>query len=284
MIDHVALLSALPRSLEEIEAGSTDLSKDYIRTQVLRNLNTPESAWKTLRPQLKDKADALFDWCLNAGARVVESAGLRELTDALANYEIVVVLAHWKGPSFHSKDLPDTFEGISHVAQTLEVENALPPGTSARAARRVLQKTLNAQVVSWKDRLDLSGLGGEDLVLGDYYGRCLLREKMDETVTVGCNHSVVPGARLELSDGLWTARDIASCFPDRWNGICDFVCCRSLYLSDVVKSKTRAGLIRADARYLHPERVLDIVGRTMQAVADGQSYTKAAYNMEKDVT
>ncbi len=282
-MDHVALLSALPRSLEEIVSGSADPSKDYIRTQVLKNLNTPESAWKTLRPHLKDGADALFGWCLDAGARVVESAGLRELTDALANYEIVVVLAHWKGPRLHPKDLPDSLEGISNVAQTLEVDKAIPPGTSARAARRAVQNALNERVLSWMDWLDLSGLGSDDLVVGDYYGRCLARQSIDAAVTVGSNYSVVPGARLELSDGLWTARDIASCFPDRWNGICDFVCCRSLYLSDVVKSQTRAGLIRADARYLQSERVLDIVGRTMRAVAEGQTYTKAAYNLEKDV-
>jgi len=51
-MDHVALLSALPRTYEEIVAGATDRSKDYIRTQVLRNLNTPESAWETLGPHL----------------------------------------------------------------------------------------------------------------------------------------------------------------------------------------------------------------------------------------
>lgn len=282
-MDNVALLWALPRSLEDILAGSTDRSKDYIRTQVLKNLNTPESAWVTLKPHLKDRADALFNWCRDAGVRVTEKAGLKELRDVLARYENVIVLAHWKGPEVHSKDLPDTVEMITEVGQALGVCETSLVGSSARAARRTVQLALNERIISWADWLDLAQLGDGDVVVGDYYGRCLAREYLDTALVARSSSGLVPGARLELTDGLWSARNVASCFPEGWGGVCDFVCCRSLYLSDIVKEHTRAGLIRADARYLQPELVLDVVRGTLEAVTAGQPYHTAAYIIEENL-
>lgn len=280
-MDHVALLSALPRTYEEIVAGATDRSKDYIRTQVLRNLNTPESAWATLGPLLKDRADTVFAWCHHARVRVEERAGLRELADALARHEIVILLAHWKGPHLHPKDLPETVEEIAKVGQILGLGETILEGATARTAPYAMQAALDDRIASWVEWLDISALGAGDIVVSDYYGRCLAREDMDAAVARSAC-SIVPGARLELCDGLWSARDIASCFPEEWRGVCDFVCCRSLYLSDVVKSHTRAGLVRTDARNLQPERVLDAVSRILQAVAEGKPYHSAAYSMEED--
>jgi len=283
-MDQLALLSALPRSLEDLVAGATDRSKDYVRTQVLKNLNTPESAWARLKPHLKDDADALYDWCRDVGVQVTEKAGLKELGDALASHENVVVLAHWKGPEVHSKDLPDTIEMIAEVGQALGVNETVSAGTSARAARHMVQLALNERIRSWADwPLDLLHLGESDAVVGDYYGRCLAREYIDAALLDRSSCELVPGARLELADGLWSAQSIASCFPKGWTGVCDFVCCRSLYLSDIVKKHTRAGLIRADARYLQPERVLKVVRETLEAVEEGLAYQTAAYTSEENL-
>ncbi len=283
-MDQIALLSALPRSLEELVAGATDRSKDYVRTQVLKNLNTPESAWATLKPHLKDNADALFNWCHDVGVQVTEKAGLKELRDALARHENVVVLAHWKGPEVHSKDLPDTVEMITEVGQALGVYETLSAGTSARAARHTVQLALNERIRSWADwSPELLQLGEGDVVVGDYYGRCLAREYIDAALMDRSSCRLVPGARLELTDGLWSARNVASCFPEGWDGVCDFVCCRSLYLSDIVKERTRGGLIRADARYLQPERVLEVVRGTLESFTAGKPYHTAAYNTEENL-
>lgn len=283
-MNHVALLSALPRSFEDIVVGATDRSKDYVRTQVLKNLNTPESAWVTLKPHLKDNADALFNWCRYAGVRVTERAGLKELRDALARYENVVVLAHWKGPDVHSNDLPDTVEMITEVGQALGVNETSLIATSVRAARNAVKLALNERIRAWADwPPELLPLGEDDVVVGDYYGRCLAREFIDAALVDRSTCELVPGARLELADGLWSAKNIANCFPEGWDGICDFVCCRSLYLSDIVKEHTRAGLIRADARYLQPERVFEVVRGTLESFTAGEPYHTAAYNTEENL-
>jgi len=231
---------------------------------------------------LKDQAGGLFDWCRKAGVRVEERAGLQELADALAHHEIVVLLAHWKGPQVHPKDLPDTVEEIAKVGQILGLGKTILEGATARTAPYAMQAALDDRIASWVEWLDVSGLGAGDIVVSDYYGRCLAREDMDAALARSAC-SIVPGARLELYDGLWSARDIASCFPEGWHGICDFVCCRSLYLSDVVKARTRAGVIRTDARALEPKDVLMIVYCTRRAVAAGRIYQSAAHSCEEEL-
>ena len=276
----VALLSALPRSFEEILSGSSDRSKDYIRTQVLINANTPESAWAILEPYLVGGAKALFDWCRLSDIYVLEKAGLSELEHSLNEYEIVVAIAHWKGPNVNYKNLPDTLENLKELAQVFELEDQIPNEVSPRIAKRALQFALNEKVASWSNWLDVSGLGHGSIVVGDYFGRCLAREWINSEVSERLSLDFVPGARLELSDGLWSAKDVASCFPKDWEGVCDFVCCRSLYLADVVKARTQRGLVRADARELEPKDVFEVVAGTLEAVASGKSYHVAAYEMD----
>lgn len=277
MMNGVAILSALPESLDEIRAGAEDRAKDYIRTQLLVRLHTPESAWDIMNTVLGDMARDSFAWCRAQGATVRQKAGLAELRESLATHELVVVLAHWKGPLVHRMDLPDSIDELKQIQSSLDDVVCAKEGVTASMLRKSLKSSLNKKIESWLNWLNLSSLGRDDVVIGEYYGQCLARERLNARL----GRLIVPGARLELSDGLWSAQEVAACFPFEWDGICDFSCCRSLYLSDIVKAKTRQGLIRADARYLKPKKVFEALNHNLGAVVSGTSYLDAAHAFEK---
>jgi len=113
-------------------------------------------------------------------------------------------------------------------------------------ARAALAKCLTAAVRRWPKWLDLDLQPSQRIVISNFYARSLAREKIDQIF----GNNILPGARIELDDGLWRPIDIARCLPPGWSGICDFACCTSTYLSEVVKSHHATAMFRADSRLL----------------------------------
>ena len=98
---------------------------------------------------------------------------------------------------------------------------------------------------------DLVGEDDQTVMVSNAFGRNYARSVLDDIFS---DNNLIPGARLELADGLWRPADIAECFPEAWDGVCDFFCCTSEYLAEETKYRRPEALFRADSRCLYPTK------------------------------
>lgn len=259
---NVALLSALPHTLDAVELARRDPRRDYVRAVLQGHVRTSDEIWSKLQPVLETQANQLFNTCANNQVFVVCNAGRAELAAASAKCNLVIVLAHWKGPLVASlpsdiQAIPFTFEGPlrrwgeSRQLPILEAEfeqlRILPP----REARHHIASLLNRDILRWVEWLPFDDLchGCDSAIATDSWGSNYARKLVDEHFG---DTMLIPGARLELADGLWRPADLAACFPAGWSGMCDFVCCTSEYLAEETKRMRIGATFRADSHCLEP--------------------------------
>jgi hypothetical protein len=259
---NLTLLSALPHSRLEVESALLDPRKDYVRA-ILRGYATPSDAiWSEMQPILELQANRLFCACQHHDVAVVLSAGRTELAAAARTSDVIIVLAHWKPPEVACRPndvvaSPSNMSGPLRqcVERRILAEEKMAADFEAmheRTARSTLAGWLNDAIDRWKEWLPYDDLVGSDeqtVMVSSAFGRNHARSIIDE---IFGDENLLPGARLELADGLWRPADIAGCFPDGWCGICDFFCCTSEYLAEETKCQHPAAMFRADSRCLLP--------------------------------
>ena len=276
----VSLLTALPHSLAEIEASASDPRSDYVVNQLLR-YHSPRDVWRLVGPHLEKAAEDLFEWCEKNCITVVRKATLERLGTAAATSDILIVLAHWKGALVKWTDIVAPISRLEPCIQLCRSRGILGikaardvVGKSDEEARSKLADCLTVAIRRWHVWLDLGLQPGGRAIVSNFYARSRAREVVDEIF----GSSILPGARLELADGLWRPADIADCLPPGWSGICDFACCTSTYLSEVVKCRHTSATFRADSRILRPEKVMRAVRSILDEVRSGRrDYLTAAY-------
>lgn len=264
----ISLLSALPHSDRDIELSLGDARKDYVRVALRGFGKSAADVWAHAQRSLGRPADELFDYCRRSNVSVTTNAGIADLTSSSRSSDVVIVLAHWKGPllNFLPADiLTPVAELMPCVKQCVQMEilssdvlDSLYDSPSEAGARDELARRLNTSIDSWSDwALSQGGFpgSGSHFAIPDSYGQNLARKLVDEIF--GEEH-LLPGARLELADGLWRPSDLSGCFDDGWQGICDFVCCRSTYLVEELSRQHPGALIRCDSRGLKPRQVIPI--------------------------
>ena len=261
---NLTLLSALPHSQLEVESSLLDPRKDYVRS-ILRGYTTSgDEIWSEIQPVLEIEANRLFRTCHQHDVAVVLRAGRAELAVAARTSDVIVVLAHWKPPEVASRpnDIlasPSNMKGPLRqcVERRILAEDKMPADFEAmheRTARSTLAGLLNDAIDRWKEWLpydDLVGSEMQSVVVSSAFGRNHARSIIDQIFGDG---NLLPGARLELADGLWRPADIAGCFTDGWCGICDFFCCTSEYLAEETKCLHPTATFRADSRCLLPAK------------------------------
>lgn len=259
---NITLLSALPHSRQDVEDARLNPLKDYVRSILLGYRMAGEAIWSQVEPELGSMASQVFEICRENGVTVIPGAGRAELQVAAVRSDLLIVLAHWKGPDVERKPL-DVLVPPSRLRDALRscVERGLlPPGESTeetwagpdRVARDRLAIRLNEAIDRWEEWLPFADLVGPDIeavVLGSAFARNHARSIIDE---IFGPEDLLPGARLELADGLWRPSDVGDCFPEGWCGVCDFFCCTSEYLAEQVKCRHPRAVFRADSRLLEP--------------------------------
>jgi hypothetical protein len=144
-------------------------------------------------------------------------------------------------------------------------------------ARAALATCLTSAVRRWRKWLDLSLQPGQEFWISNFYARSSARERIDEIF----GDNILPGARIELHDGLWRPIDIAECLPRDWSGTCDFACCTSTYLSEVMKCHHTSAMFRADSRLLRPDKLIPAMRCVLEKVCSGtHDYMTAAYEVD----
>lgn len=291
----VALLSALPHTREDLEIARVKPHGDYVRAVLKGHALTGGEIWSMARPVLEAQANRLFLTCVENEVEVVCNAGRAELAAAAANCVVVIVLAHWKGERVET--VPSDVTG-----SPLQFDSALRRWAEARRrsipevrlgrlrdlpprdARDQIAAWLNHDILNWAQWLfDDLGDGFNSAFATDSWGRHYARTLVDEHFG---DAMLLPGARLELADGLWSPADVAACFPQDWSGVCDFVCCTSEYLADETKRRRRNATFRADSYGLKPAEVFaalrDLIPRLRRETQFGGDFVSLYISIAYD--
>jgi hypothetical protein len=280
---NLTLLSALPHSRLEVENALLDPRKDYVRS-ILRGYATPaDEIWLEIQPVLETEAKRLFRTCQHHNVGVVLRAGRTDLAIAARTSDVIVVLAHWKPPEVATRpnDIltsPSNMRGPLRqcVEQRILPEEKMTANLEAmheRTARATMAGWLNDAIDRWKEWLpydDLVGAEMQTMLVSSAFGRNYARSIIDE---IFGDENLLPGARLELADGLWRPDSIAGCFPDGWRGICDFFCCTSEYLAEEAKCLRPIATFRADSRCLLPAKAFAALGEMIPRLRHGTTAT-----------
>lgn len=300
---NITLLSSLPHTQDDVEHARLNPWKDYVRTILGAHKRPSEEVWLDHQHILEGKANQLFCTCEQYDVEVVLNAGKSELADAARTANIVIVLAHWKGSKV-SCNPPDILASHADLnkplrtcveRQILSAEKLERNNLNDMHIRRAREKVacwLNDAIDRWdvwSKWLPFDALAGSDLdgaIISTSYGRNLGRALIDE---IFGENSLLPGARLELADGLWQPADIAECFPDGWYGVCDFICCTSEYLAEETKCLYPEAIFRADSRLLEPADVFnalnDLIPRLKNELKSADdlitTYMKIAYECDR---
>lgn len=281
----ISLLSALPHSLSDVLQAKGNLNKDYINNQLIC-LKPAPSAWADVRCALEHEAGQLFTWAKASGIRVKRRATIDDLSAAAHSSDITIVLAHWKGPEFRRGDIVGALSDMSSALEDCMsqgiLEKAPKPYAShvdERDGKDHLVRDLNKAITTWQAWLKFELRKGESAVVSTLYMQNKAREAIDAIL----QRHVVSGARLELDDGLWRPSDIAECFPEDWEGIADFICCTSIYLSEVLKKRCRRAMFRADSRLLKPRLAIPAVRYILELInldEEPLDYMELAYQAD----
>lgn len=288
----VAILSSLPHSFDDVEASRDKPHRDYVRSNLSGYFQAPEKLWVRVSEYLGSEANAVFDFCEQNDIKVYKNAGLAELTQACSCSKIVIVLSHWKGPwvALYPPDILASVEELATPVQAcIEQGFLLPsvlddfsPARSADKLKDILASGLNEAIKNWKDlnvlysRLSAEG---NEMIISNAYGLNFSREIING---IFGDKTLIPGARIEMADGLWGPETISQCIPEGWNGICDFVCCTSEYLASELSTTHPYATFRSDSRLLQPDttfKVLDcVVKELLKRPSDDIDYMSALYS------
>ena len=266
----ITLLSALPHSRLDVEEARPNPRKDYVRAILKGYRVSSDAIWSKLQTVLEIQANQLFRVCEEFEVAVMLRAGMPELTVAAEMSDIIIILAHWKAPivSYLPSDVVGPPSSMDRPLLQCVGRRILAADKTAaklvdmheRAARDALARWLNEAIGSWQNWLPYEHFVRSDdqtVIVSSALGRNYARSVIDDIFGDEC---LLPGARLELADGLWRPADIAACFPDGWCGVCDFFCCTSEYLAEETKCQRPEALFRADSRCLIPKQAFAALG------------------------
>jgi hypothetical protein len=263
---NISLLTAVPHSISDLEKAVNIQSRDYVRNNLRGVRSSVDDIWSVIKPSLGVKAEELFNFCDRQNVKVYKNMTLPKLEEAARTSDVIFILAHWKAPylSTFPSDFLTSLEHLEHGISicidrsilSANINIQLKSAPSENKAKDILTWELNESIKNnWHGwvRLPDGQSGHKAGIFSPIYGHNTARAEIDQIFGADC---LLPGARIDLHDGLKSASEIASCFSPNWRGVCDFICCTSAFLAEEVKCKCPKGLFRADSRFLNPSHVI----------------------------
>lgn len=263
----ITLLSSLPHIREDIDQDRQRPERDYVYANLGGHRRSTDEIWEEVGELMQDLTCRLLKACDQADIRVVLRAGSTDVAEAATDSDLMIILAHWKGPRLvtvphdlqtHPRQIREQLRAC--VSQRILPESilnqeldALPENKAKDKCAGWLNSAIQHKDKTWLPFEHLLGSGFDSAAISSAYASTLTRVLIDETLT---RDFLLPGARLDLEDGLCNPSKIAACFPDQWHGVCDFICCQSEYLAEEVKRHHLNAVFRADSRSLRPRQVI----------------------------
>ena len=229
LLDEAVVLLAIP--IEKDDFLSRCGQSDYLS----RFAREPDHWWDTVyRTGIAEPMNGLLNSALQLGACVRTQASLADLSAATKEFEVVILVSHWKGPDVTSRDVrTDNSESFRHRL-----------GEAPHAKIRWLRERLamgrhpRAALQDYVDTTLGNPIGPDDVELVEetLTRRSRQRDELD-TLFDGL---LEPGNRLELWDGLFTKERIEQSIAIDFCGVLDLTTCTSLVLADFIDRRRRS--------------------------------------------
>lgn len=252
------LAVALPMTRDDIAAAlAGGRYSDYVGRSAALGA---ERLWQNGLARLAEGIELLAGVARAQGVRVAIHATGSDITRLFETCRVVTVLAHWRGPEIAPRDLRvPPRELASRIADDTSGIGVLFRQGLAQGWQRTLDSALDDRVATSRlaELLDarmqaLPALGPPPAGTSWVMDEITLRHFNRDCLEAWWPEALVPGNRLELSDGRFTPRRIADLVPDAWNGIADFSSCQSAQLIDWIKQARADRIVVANERETSP--------------------------------
>lgn len=228
MSGKVALLCCIPLEESEwLERFASTECGDFVRSNAEEKFNgNPHQTWRMFSREgafIQRKLDALG----SKQVEVVLRAGSAHIREAAAQYENIVVIAHWKHERILSSDILSPESLWRHL---LEVDPRLQrPGMSADKPHQItddLRSTLDHLVLHGGSNVVAipAGLGNGRLPAS------VLRREVLNTIPY-----LAAGNRIETWDSMMSAEQFSELFGNGFDGTAVMAICNSVLLAETFR-------------------------------------------------
>lgn len=247
------VLNALPLTWEEFRSDyENDLVHEFVSVNA-RGIRA-DAAWTgPFGDQLRwcrEVLDVLAEQPSNDLVEVecVPAAGIASFSQLREGFDVVILVAHWKGHEVQRRDFAASGTTATEVMDVLlsEPDERLdaPHETFLEALRAHLESLHGERSIDLRsvaERLD-DAVCQADFI--DLWSDTAIRQAPN--LCRAANRSLLdrilgdlisPGNRVELRDGMHSAESLVSVFPEDWHGTLDLTVCQSELLAAALKEK-----------------------------------------------
>jgi len=297
----IALLLVLPTNKVCFRYRIKAKTSDYLRRQFSM---FPTRSWKEdYEPQVLGHLQSLIRTAQTVGATVFENACLADLSLATKDHDTVVLLSHWKGPEAVRDDLPDNDFLVRNLVKYLERvwdANAastlwlrrrfvkLMHGLDKKTPRTVRENTqvagdilkiMNEFIETQNVLREKIGGDGLDVKATKFTLRTWNRDELDRLF----EGLLLPGNRVEFSDGLYAKESVETAIDKAFSGILDLTTCTSTVLSDYLGRVSRGAYLTVQFdKPQDPPRACLFLEGTFQLFGEGIVYGEARKQAKRD--
>jgi hypothetical protein len=270
MPQRIAVLLGIPTTLDEfVELAERESSWDYGRPMVAGR--TPAVAYREIYEPVAAAASHLTDNAARGGYTVVRRASLGDFRDAGRRFDVIVLVAHWKGAWVQRDDMLTGWENrLSRDSSPESVLGLLSGSCRERSTDRFVDAT-NELIESGELRRFLPD-AFRNYEVHPRILEALSRDLVDEAMA----GALVPGNRLELFDGLHSMQAVDGALAGEFRGLLDLSCCTSSVLATFLQmTRGESAFVLASNHDLLPAQQLHLIAETLYLVH--QSEGRASY-------
>lgn len=231
--ERIAVLFGIPVTREEFFARAASSAWDH-GAGLLAN-RTVERAFAETYAPVCTAACELITWARAAGVSVYRSAVLADLRHTSKRYDVLILVAHWRGAWVREADLRPGWRarlaGAPPESPLAVLRSVLCPGGIGGPGRDepTLRDAVAAMNQVIRSRLLLpflpGGLGAE-IAAHSLVIDTLSRDLLDQ----GFGDALLPGNQLELADGLHAPGAVQEALAKDFGGTIDLSCCTASVL------------------------------------------------------
>jgi len=270
-----AILFGIPVNREEFDCVARLSSRSDYMTGMLGG-NDPASVWASDYQQVAGAAQQMIKTASELGTGIYQRAMIRDLADATARFQTIVLFAHWRGAMLRPRDL---FGEIAAVINRMERHPVLQRVKPACRDLKGLVDALNEAIEEVTLLDSLPGSLGQAGRRSRTVGQTLCRDLIDE----GLSGLVAPGNRVELFDGLHAPAEMETALYSGFSGEIDLALCNSEALATFLDLRRRNIIQHIHwPVVLHPLPQLLKVEKTLQLMARyGGDYIQTRLSLEE---
>lgn len=243
-----AIAVALPLTFDQFYAEQERWpDSDFARSFVRRYSHSAETIWDSALSAVAGRTMKILAEVGELGVHIRWSAGLGDLAQLFEGYRAVTLLTHWRSGRF----FPDHILNADSLRRRIAV--------SKSRAGQLLRNRLGQEERLWltddatpdefairfsravNQVLEQFDLGPSGYPPGWHSSHNLSYRVHANRAVLDAEFGadLVPGNRVQLCDGMRTARELAAVVPAQFDGVFDLTVCNSVMIAEEVKRNGR---------------------------------------------